>query len=168
MGPGFPPAPPAPGGPHPTREAGRCPGLTAHRGPAPPRPPASPQLAGVPRGGAVVGSRPLRPRPEREVPARGRPQPASASQPGAARKPAPLAGFLSPSGRSRPEPDLWALRFFSGRGMLGGKRVPSPAVVDLGNEDFMQSHPYPHSLTLLRRPSPPLAKVCQLPRYWLG
>lgn len=76
--------------------------------------------------GRWSGPAPLRPRPEREAPARGCPQPASASQPGAARKPAPLAGFLPLSGRSRPEPDLWTLRFFSGRGMLGGKRVPSP------------------------------------------
>lgn len=56
VGPGFPPAPPAACGPHPTLEAGRCPGLTPHRGPLPPHLP--PQLAGVPRGGAVVGSRP--------------------------------------------------------------------------------------------------------------
>lgn len=124
VGPGFPPAPPAAGGPHPTLEAGRCPGLTPHRGPLPPIYPRNwPAFLGV---GRWSGPAPLRPRPEREAPARGCPQPASASQPGAARKPAPLAGFLPLSGRSRPEPDLWTLRFFSGRGMLGGKRVPSP------------------------------------------
>lgn len=57
VGPGFPPAPPAAGGPHPTLEAGRCPGLTPHRGPAPPSTPAAGRRSSGWGGGRVPAAR---------------------------------------------------------------------------------------------------------------
>lgn len=109
-------------------QGGELRGLTLHREPTPPK------LAGVPRGGAVVGSRPpttppgeggagpRAPAASLRLPVPRCPEAGSASWVSAA------VGKIAPQTRSLGAGHCAASghHFFSGRGMLGGKRVPYP------------------------------------------
>lgn len=163
--------PPAPCWPHPSPPEAR--GM--HSSPLSPSP-ADPSPTGRRSSGWGGGRDPPPSDPARRgrCPAGGLLQAASASELSAAGKPSSARRVSAPVGRSRPEPDLWALgpapraSPASFRASVVCKETRSlSAAVGLENQGFVQRHQHPHSLALLWRPPPPLAEGCRPPRYGL-